>query len=138
MIWISGNSLDMLPAPVAFQTKSMRILSISTDQELLMFRQSALVAAGYQVTSMGSEKEVLAACSDGVPHDAILLCHRLPSGVARQMVRLLRQSSPGTKIVYIAHVYGEWPDVEADRYLVGADGPEALLRVLSEVKASAA
>ncbi len=35
-------------------------------------------------------------------------------------------------IVYIAHVYGEWPEVEADRYIVGADGPEALLRVLAE------
>ncbi len=33
-------------------------------------------------------------------------------------------------MVYIVHLYGEWPEVEADRYVVGADGPDALLRVL--------
>jgi len=35
-------------------------------------------------------------------------------------------------VIYIAHIYGEWPEVEADRYVVGADGPEALLRVITE------
>ena len=56
-----------------------------------------------------------------------------PSATARQAVRMLRQRHAETRIVFIAHVYGEWPDVEADRYIVGADGPEALLRVLAEI-----
>ena len=34
----------------------------------------------------------------------------------------------------MVHVYGEWPEVEADRYVVGADGPDALVRVLEEVQ----
>jgi hypothetical protein len=53
------------------------------------------------------------------------------------VVRLLRQASSPAKIVFIAHVYGEWPEVEADRYVVGADGPEALNRVLDEVTTTA-
>jgi ABC-type sulfate transport system substrate-binding protein len=58
----------------------------------------------------------------------------LPAATARQVVRLLRQTHPDTRILYIAHVYGEWPEVEADRYVVGADGAEALVRVLEEVQ----
>jgi ABC-type sulfate transport system substrate-binding protein len=51
---------------------------------------------------------------------------------------LLRQNHPDTRIIYIAHVYGEWPEVEADRYVVGADGPDALVRVLEEVQVESA
>jgi len=36
--------------------------------------------------------------------------------------------------VYIVHMYGEWPEVEADRYIAGADGPKGLLRVLEELR----
>jgi len=32
----------------------------------------------------------------------------------------------------VVRIYGEWPEVEADRYVVGADGPDALVRVVSE------
>jgi len=116
----------------------MKILSLSTDQELNQLRKFALTAAGHEFVPLNSEKEALAAAQGSAPYDAILLCHKLPSSTSRQIVRLLRQSKPQAKIVYIAHVYGEWPEVEADRYVVGADGPEALARVLEEVTATAA
>jgi DNA-binding response OmpR family regulator len=112
----------------------MRILSLSTDPELSQLRRGALQAAGHQVDVLTSEKEALQAANLAERYDAILLCHRLPAATARKTVRLLRQSRPDSRIIYIAHVYGEWPDVEADRYVVGADGPEALLRVLEEVQ----
>jgi hypothetical protein len=68
----------------------------------------------------------------------VLLCHHFPAATARQAVRLLRQHHAGTRIIYVVHVYGEWPEVEADRYLVGADGAEALLRVVREVQEESA
>ena len=40
-------------------------------------------------------------------------------------------------MVYVVHLYGEWPEVEADRYVVGADGPDALIRVISEASSPA-
>lgn len=115
----------------------MKILALSTDEELNRFRQFAMHYAGHNVAIINSEKEAVAAAQGVDEYDVILLCHKLPSATARQIVRLLRQKSSPAKLVYIAHVYGEWPEVEADRYIVGSDGPEALNRVLEEVTATA-
>jgi len=115
----------------------MKILAISTDEELNRLRRFALHYAGHSVATINSEKEAVAAAQGTEEYDVILLCHKLPAATARQVVRLLRQKSSPAKLVYIAHVYGEWPEVEADRYIVGADGPETLNRVLEEVAATA-
>jgi DNA-binding response OmpR family regulator len=111
----------------------MKILALSTDQELNALRQFALRAAGHHVVSVDSEKEALKAAQTDDPFDVVLLCHKLPSSTGRQVVRLLREHKTGAKVIYISHLYGEWPEVEADRYIVGADGPDALTRVLEEV-----
>jgi DNA-binding response OmpR family regulator len=113
----------------------MKILSVSTDRELLQLRQFVLESAGHEVVNLDSEKNVFATAESPDHFDVVLLCHRFSSGSARQATRLFRKSHPGTRVVFIAHVYGEWPNVEADRYVVGTDGPEALLRVLEEVHA---
>jgi CheY-like chemotaxis protein len=114
---------------------AMKILSISLDPELLQLRRAALEAAGHEIVNVDSEKEALKSVQSLESFDAVLICHRFPDAIARQTVRLLRQSHPDTRIIYIAHLYGEWPEVEADRYIVGADGAEALVRVLQEVHA---
>ena len=113
----------------------MKVLSVSLDPELLQLRRAALESAGHEVVIAGSEKEALQTAQSSESYDAVLLCHRFPDAAARQTVRLLRQTHPDTRIIYIAHLYGEWPEVEADRYIVGADGAEALVRVLQEVHA---
>lgn len=113
----------------------MKILSISTDPELSQLRRVILEAAGHQVTVLSNEKEALKSARAPEHYDVVLLCHRFPQAAARQTFRLLREHHPETRIVYIVHVYGEWPEVEADRYIVGADGADALIRVLQEVHA---
>ena len=115
----------------------MKILALSTDEELNRLRRFALNCAGHTVEIINSEKEAVAAIEGREEYDVILLCHKLPASTARQIVRLLRQKSSTAKLIFIAHVYGEWPEVEADRYVVGADGPEALNRVLEEVTTTA-
>jgi CheY-like chemotaxis protein len=113
---------------------TMNILSLSIDEELSQLRKTVLEAAGHDIVSLTSDKEAVKAASAPEHYDVVLLCHRFPTATARQIVRLLRQSHPDTRIIYIVHVYGEWPEVEADRYIVGADGPGALVRVLEEVQ----
>jgi CheY-like chemotaxis protein len=112
----------------------MKILSLSLDQELSQLRKSILESSAHHVLALTSEKEAVQAAQGPAHYDAVLLCHHFPAATARQIVRLLRQHHPDTRIIHIVHVYGEWPEIEADRYIVGADGPDALLRVLEEVQ----
>jgi CheY-like chemotaxis protein len=112
----------------------MKVLSLSLDLELSQLRKTVLNAGGHDVVVVTSEKDGLKAVASPASYDVVLICHHFPTAAARQVVRLLHHHHPDTRIVYIVHVYGEWPEVEADRYVVGADGSEALLRILAEVK----
>lgn len=115
----------------------MKILILTIDQELAMLRQRVLQDAGHEVIMFTTEKAAVEAAENGTVFDVALLCHRMPTATARKIIRILRDSKREAKVIYIGHIYGEWPEVEADRYVVGADGPDALLRVISETTAAA-
>lgn len=115
----------------------MKILVLTTDQELALLRQRVLEAAGHEVVAVSSEREAVEAAEKQVPFDVALMCHRLPDSTARKIIRMFHDGKRPGKVVYIAHIYGEWPEVEADRYVVGADGPDALVRIVSEAGARA-
>jgi DNA-binding response OmpR family regulator len=110
----------------------MKIVILTTDQELALLRQRVLETAGHEVLSFSTEKEAMEAAEKRVPFDVAVMCHRLPDSTARKIIRLFRDSKQDGQIVYVSHIYGEWPEVEADRYVVGADGPDALVRVVAE------
>ena len=116
----------------------MKILILTTDQELALLRQRILESAGHDVLPLSTEKEVLEAAEKQVPFDVALVCHRLPDATARKILRKFREDKRAGKVVYISHIYGVWPEVEADRYIVGADGPDALVKIVAEVGAQAA
>ena len=110
----------------------MKILILTTDQELALLRQRVLESAGHKVVVTSTEKEAIEAAETQVPFDVALLCHRMPAGTARKLIRMFRDDKRSGTVVYIAHIYGEWPEVEADRYVVGADGPDALIKIVTE------
>jgi DNA-binding response OmpR family regulator len=111
----------------------MKILILTTDPELALLRQHVLNCAGHDVLALTTEKEVMEAAEKQIPFDIALICHRLPDSTARKVIRIFHDGNQQGKVVYIAHIYGEWPEVEADRYVVGADGPDALIRVVAEI-----
>jgi CheY-like chemotaxis protein len=111
----------------------MKVLSLSLDLELSRLRSTILRSAGYDVTSLTSEKDAFREAESTNAYDVVLLCHHFPSASSRRLIRVARQKHPKTRFIHIVHVYGEWPEIEADRYIVGADGPDTLLRVLQEV-----
>jgi DNA-binding response OmpR family regulator len=110
----------------------MKILVLTTDQELALLRKHALEAAGHEVLALATEREAMEAAEKQLPFDVALICHRLPDSAARKIIRIFHDGQRQGKVVYITHIYGEWPEVEADRYVVGADGPDALIRVVAE------
>jgi CheY-like chemotaxis protein len=110
----------------------MNILILTTDQELALLRQRVLESAGHQVRAVTTEREAVEAAETKLPFDVAFVCHRLPAATARKIIRIFRDDQRKGQIVFIGHIYGEWPEVEADRYIVGADGPDALLQVVAE------
>ncbi len=57
----------------------MKILALSTDEELNRLRQFALHYAGHKADIVNTEKEAIAAVESSEEYDVILLCHKLPS-----------------------------------------------------------
>lgn len=116
----------------------MEILILTTDQEVALLRQRVLEYAGHKVIAVVGEREALEAAEAQVPFDVALLCHHMPDATARKIIRILREGKQSGKVIYITPIYGMWPEVEADRYVVGADGPDALLNMVAEVGPQAA
>lgn len=111
----------------------LRILSLSADQELTLLRKRVLESAGYQVVAPLSDKEAVDAASGKNHFDIAIVCYRMWTGKARQVMRIFRKNNPNGKFLVMVRVYGEIPELDADRYVVGADGPDALLGVLNEM-----
>jgi CheY-like chemotaxis protein len=121
----------------------LRILSLSADQELSLLRKRVLESAGHEVVAPLSDKVALEAASGKNRFDVAIVCYRMWVGKSRQIMRIFRKNNPAGKFLVMVRVYGEVPDLEGDRFVVGADGPDVLLGVLDEmrtalVKASAA
>jgi CheY-like chemotaxis protein len=112
----------------------LRILSLSADQELTLLRRRVLESAGHEVVAPLSDKEALETASAKNRFDVAIICYRMWTGKARQVMRIFRKNNPDGKFVVMVRVYGEVPDLEGDRYVVGADGPDALLAVFSEMR----
>ncbi len=113
----------------------LRILCLSADKELTLLRKRVLDVAGHQVTAPLSDQEAIQVASEN-PFDVAIVCYRMWTGMTRRIMRIFRKNNPDGKFVVMVRIYGEVPEIEGDRYVVGADGPDALLRVLSEMQSS--
>ncbi len=111
----------------------LRILCVSADLELTLLRKRVLESAGHEVVAPLSGKEALDAASRKNGFDVAIVCYRMWTGTSRKIMRIFHKNNPDGKSVVMVRVYGEVPELEADRYVVGADGPDALLGVLNEI-----
>src|SRR5664280_717599 len=76
----------------------MKILILTTDQELALLRQRALETAGHEVVVTITEKEALEAPDKLGRVDVALVCHRLPDATARKVIRLFHERHPEGKV----------------------------------------
>ncbi len=111
----------------------LRILSLSADQELALLRKRVLESAGHETVSPRNEKEALEAVSMKNRFDVAIVCYRMWTGSSRRLMRVFRKNNPTGKFLVMVRLYGEVPEVEGDRYVVGTDGPDALLTVIGEI-----
>ncbi len=111
-----------------------RILSLSADQELALLRKRVLESIGYEVVAPLSDREAIDAASGKNRFEIAIVCYRMWIGKERQLIRIFRNSNPHGRILVMVRVYGEVPELEGDRYVVGADGPVALVSVINEMQ----
>jgi CheY-like chemotaxis protein len=114
----------------------LRILSLSADQEITLLRKRVLESAGHEVVAPLSDKQALDAASGKNRFDVAIVCYRMWTGMSRRVMRIFRENNPDGKFLVVVRVYGEVPELEGDRYVVGADGPDALLGVLHEMRSA--
>ena len=113
-----------------------RILAFSADQELTLLRKHILESAGHEVVAPLDERDALEAAARKNAFDLAIVCYRMWPARTRQLMRIFRENNREGKFLVMVRVYGEMPDVEGDRYSVGADGPHALLKVVHEMESS--
>ncbi len=111
----------------------LRILSLSADQELTLLRKRVLETAGHEVVAPLSDTEAVAVALGKSHFDVAIVCYRMWAGSSRKIMRMLRKNNPAGKFLVMVRVYGEVPELDGDRYVVGADGPDALLNIVSEM-----
>lgn len=115
----------------------LRILSFSADQEMTLLRKRVLEIAGHEVVAPLSDKEALEAAAQKDRYDVAIVCYRMWNGTSRQLMRIFRENNARGKFLVMARMYGEVPELEGDRYAVGADGPDALLAVIDDMRGAA-
>ena len=68
----------------------LRILALSADQELTLLRKRVLESAGHEVVAPLTDKQALEAASGKNRFDVAIVCYRMWTGKARQLMRIFR------------------------------------------------
>jgi len=105
------------------------VLSIGTIQDLLWLREAVLEHAGFKVFSVTDEMNAKAriypdAC------DVLLLCYSIHDGVRARITKLFREACPSGRIIAIGDQHLQCPPTDADTFLYGVEGPEALIEAV--------
>lgn len=103
------------------------VISVGTDDQLLSLREAVLRNAGFHVLTARDPREALwyAARNNAA---VLLLCYSLPLTVRQELAKQFRSHSPTGRIVSITNEPQTRAPIEADSFLYGIEGPEALIR----------
>src|SRR5437868_776373 len=82
------------------------ILAVGRDPVLLDTRKQILQSVGYAVTPVLLTNETLTQFPHG-HFDIVILCHSIPGGDRKEIVRLFREQSSRTPIVFVSSIYGD-------------------------------
>jgi len=107
----------------------MKVLCLSSNTELALLRSTLLRSVGIEVDYPRSRKQAQSLMESG-QYDAALICHSLSQVSAEELSQAFRAQNPGKCLIYITKTPWERPQIKADIYIAGIDGPERLIEVL--------
>jgi len=107
-------------------THTIKLVSVGSNPELLWLREAVLKAEGYDVFSTSDIKQAAAEIGSG-NFSVLLLCYSLPLLVRQQLANKFRKQNSHARVVVITNIRLEGPPVDADAFVYGFEGPEALI-----------
>ncbi len=111
-------------------TPKLRVLSVGTLPELLSLRQAVLEGAGFEVFTTTNDKHALLRIENG-GCAVLLLCYSVEDRVREQLIKKFREKCPTGCIVALANSAMSQPPAEADAFVYGVEGAEALIDAVS-------
>jgi hypothetical protein len=116
----STNLAEQVPTP------KRRVISVGTLPELLFLRQAVLEGAGFQVFTTCDPAHAALKIQNG-GGDVLLLCYSISDELRQQLVTKFRNSCPEGRVVALTNAPMPEPPVEADAFVYGIEGAEALI-----------
>jgi PleD family two-component response regulator len=108
------------------------VISVGTALELLWLREAVLKNAGFRVLTIADENQALAQVGS-VGCGVLLVCYSIDDAIRQKLTAKFRQACPGSRIVAITNTPFRHPPVEADAFLYGVEGAEALITAVSQM-----
>lgn len=116
--WINSAEPKPIPRP--------KVISVGTLPELMSLREAVLEVAGFQVFSTSDPAHAALKIENG-DCAVLLLCYSITDELRQQLVNMFRSSCPEGRVVALTNAPTEQPPVEADAFVYGVEGAEALI-----------
>jgi PleD family two-component response regulator len=108
----------------------IKVISVGILPELLALREAVLETAGFQVFTTSSEKHALLRIENS-GCAVLLLCYALDDETRERLIKKFREKCPTGRIVALANSPMSQPPAEADAFVYGVEGAEALIEAVS-------
>jgi PleD family two-component response regulator len=106
------------------------VVSVGTLPELLSLREAVLQSAGFEVLTIAREKEALKKI-ETTDCGVLLLCYSIDERTRQHLAKKYRELCPEGRIVTITNAPLPHPPVEADSFVYGVEGAQALIAAVS-------
>ena len=107
------------------------VLSVGALPRLLFLRAAILESVGYRVFSTTQVREARS-FMDNSRCGTLLVCYSLPGDLRREIILAFREHCPDGRVIAIGNMpFAEIPS-DADEFIYGVEGPEALLRAVED------
>src|SRR5438270_13408233 len=110
---------------------SATVISVGNDPQLLSLRHAVLESAGFKVLTAADLESAFKKIATG-PCDVLLLCYSIRVADRQKIAAQFREHCPEGRIIAITNQPQIRPPIDADTFLYGLEGAEALIDTVRE------